>query len=46
MENYTMHLLVASEEMDIHKHSLRWKMGDLQISVTILSSGMMGGENM
>jgi hypothetical protein len=46
MENYTMLLLVVSQEMDGHIHSPRCTRGDQQMPATILSSTKMGGKIM
>jgi hypothetical protein len=46
MGNYTMLLLLVSQEMDGHSHSPRCTMGDQQMKATSLSSMKMGRENM
>jgi hypothetical protein len=39
--------IINYKDLDDEAYSFRgWKMGDLQISVTILSSIKMGGQNM
>jgi hypothetical protein len=46
MGNYTMLLLLVSQEMDGHSHSPRCTMEDQLMGATILSSDEMGGKNM
>jgi hypothetical protein len=46
MENYTMLLLVVSQEMDGHVHSPICTMEDQQMAATILSSIQMERQNM
>jgi hypothetical protein len=46
MGNYTMLLLLALIEIDIHIHSLRCTMGDQQMPVTSLTLEKMGRHNM
>ena len=44
MDNYTMHLLLVSMELDGDTHSLRCTMGDQLMEVTSLGSIRMGGQ--
>jgi hypothetical protein len=46
MENFITHLLFVSMDADMDFHLARWKMGDQQMAVTILSSMKMGANNM
>ncbi len=46
MDNYTMLLLLVSQDMDIRTHSPRCTMGDQLMGAIVLSSNQMGRQIM